>query len=248
MRIEQEKDGVRILHGRNGKERQLPELPGVRVDGLCEETCTVYEFMGCYWHGHPCMPFRDVATLSGGENLAERYEQTLAGLERLAAEGYAFRVQWECEFDPPDSGVDDREAEASRPLRTRDALYGERTEAMRLHHRIRVGEETLRYVDVWSLYPWICKYIKFPVGHPTIHLDCDDIPAALAKEGLVRCTAFPPRNLYHPLLPYRCRGRLLFCLCRFCVEVGSKEQCCHVSAADRVLSATWVVDEVRLAV
>jgi hypothetical protein len=221
---------------------------GIRVDGLCEESRTVYEFMGCYRHGHTCMPFRDVATLSGGETLAERYEQTLARLERLEAAGYAVRVQWECEFDPPDRGGDDREAEASRPLRTRDALYGGRTEAMQLHHRIRDGEETMRYVDVMSLYPWVCKYFKFPVGHPTIHLDCDDIPAALAKEWLVRCTVLPPRKLYHPVLPYRCRVRLLFCLCRSCAVVGSQEQCCHVSAADRALTATWVVDEVRLAV
>lgn len=57
------------------------------------------------------------------------------------------------------------------------------------------------------LYPWVCKYFKFPIGHPTIHLQCDDIRAMLAK-GLVRCTVLPPRDLYHPVLPYRCNGRL----------------------------------------
>jgi hypothetical protein len=39
---EEKKRGKRILHGRNGKERQLPELPGIRVDGLCEETRTSF--------------------------------------------------------------------------------------------------------------------------------------------------------------------------------------------------------------
>jgi len=38
----EEKESKRILHWRNGKERQLPELPDIHVDGLCEETCTVY--------------------------------------------------------------------------------------------------------------------------------------------------------------------------------------------------------------
>jgi hypothetical protein len=30
---EEKKRGKRILHGTNGKERQLPELPGISVDG-----------------------------------------------------------------------------------------------------------------------------------------------------------------------------------------------------------------------
>ena len=89
------------------------------------------------------------------------------------------------------------------PLRTRDALYGGRTEAMCLHYRVKEGDETIQYVDVMSLYPWMCKYFKFPVGHPTIHLDCGDVKAMLAKEGLVRCTVLPPRDFYHPVLPYR---------------------------------------------
>jgi len=72
------------------------------------------------------------------------------------------------------------------------------------------GEETIQYVDITSLYPWVCKYFKFPVGHPTIHLDCGDVQAMLAKEGLVLSTVLPPRDLYHPVLPYRRNGRFLF--------------------------------------
>jgi hypothetical protein len=46
--ILEEKEEKRIMHGRNGKERQLPELPGIRVDSFCEEMLIVYEFLGCY--------------------------------------------------------------------------------------------------------------------------------------------------------------------------------------------------------
>ena len=56
-------DGCRISHGRNGREFRLPELPNLSVDGYCRETRKVYEFLGCYWHGHTCLPFRDVATM-----------------------------------------------------------------------------------------------------------------------------------------------------------------------------------------
>ena len=55
------------------------------------------------------------------------------------------------------------------PLCTRDALYVGRNEAMRLHNKARDGE-TIRYVDVMSLFPCICKFRKFEVGHPVVHV------------------------------------------------------------------------------
>jgi G:T-mismatch repair DNA endonuclease (very short patch repair protein) len=45
-------DGCRIMHGRNGREYRLSELSQLSVDGFCMEAKTVYEFYGCYWHGH----------------------------------------------------------------------------------------------------------------------------------------------------------------------------------------------------
>jgi hypothetical protein len=74
-------------------------------------------------------------------------------------------VQWECEFED----VLERHPELRThpivehsPLNTRDALYGGRTEAMRLRYKIKEGVGTIPYVDVMSLYPWVCKYFKFP--------------------------------------------------------------------------------------
>jgi hypothetical protein len=64
-------------------------------------------------------------------------------------------------------------------LNTRDALYGGRTEDMRLHYKIIEGEETIQYCDIMSLYTYICKYFKFPIGHPNFHVrvTCADIEA-----------------------------------------------------------------------
>jgi G:T-mismatch repair DNA endonuclease (very short patch repair protein) len=90
-------DGCQILHGRNGREYRLPELPQMSVDGFCAETKTVYEFFGCYWHGNSCLPFRDVST--GARNiLVERYEHTMARIEQITRARYQVEVQWECEF------------------------------------------------------------------------------------------------------------------------------------------------------
>jgi len=126
-------------------------------------------------------------------------------------------------------------------------LYERRTEAMRLHYQIKDGEETIQYVDVMRLYPWVCKYFKFPVGHPTIHLDCGDIPTMLAKEGLVRCTVLPPRDLYHPVLPYQCNGACYF-VCVDRAQNGTIKSSAITIQCQKGLTATWVVDEVRVAV
>jgi G:T-mismatch repair DNA endonuclease (very short patch repair protein) len=86
------------MHGRNGREYRLPELPRLSVDGFCRETKTVYEFCGCNFHGHTCLRYRDIPTM-GGDTLAQRYDQTMARLGQIKNAGYQVEVQWECEFD-----------------------------------------------------------------------------------------------------------------------------------------------------
>ena len=43
-----EKEGIRMQHDRNGGEKRVGRYS---LDGYCEETHTVYEYQGCYWHG-----------------------------------------------------------------------------------------------------------------------------------------------------------------------------------------------------
>ena len=63
---EEQMEGQRIRQGiRPSRTAEL------QVDGFYEETRTVYGFMDCYWHGHDCLPFRDVTTVCGGGPLAE---------------------------------------------------------------------------------------------------------------------------------------------------------------------------------
>jgi len=96
-------------------------------------------------------------------------------------------------------------------LCTRDALYEGRTEAIHLHYKAPEGE-TIHYVDVMSLYPYISKYFKFPVGHPVIHMGnaCKDKEACLHKDGLIKCSIVPPER-YHPVLPFRASQKIMFC-------------------------------------
>ena len=87
---------------RERREYRPRELPHYSVDGYCAETRTVYEFLGCYYHGCKCQPFRNVKPLTSGKALAERYERTLARIEQLKRAGYNVKVQWECEFEEAD--------------------------------------------------------------------------------------------------------------------------------------------------
>ena len=45
--------------------------------------------------------------------------------------------------------------------------------------------------------------------------------------GLVKCTILPPRQLLHPVLPYRVHGKLMFPLCQACVHGLNQEACNH---------------------
>jgi len=157
--------GRKILHGRNGRQYRLPEMPNFSVDGICNETRTVYEFFGCYYHGHTFQPYRDVFTMRG-DTLAERYERTIVRIEQIKRAVYQVEVEWECEFDEE---ILSRHPELKThpvvghsPLNKQDALYGGRTDAMRLHYKVREGEETLQYVDVKSLYPTCVNISNFP--------------------------------------------------------------------------------------
>ena len=211
LKLEENESKV-ILRGRNGKERQLPEIRDIYIDGFCEEMRIVSDFMVCYWHGIPawCSEIR-LQHVVATPRPRDTYEHAMYRLGLIGQAGYRVKLQWECEYELPE----DVDVESNMPLKIRDARYcgrvsiaGEKT------------EETIEYMCVMSIYPWVWKYFKFPIGYPTLHLQYADIRAMLAKEVLVWCTVLSPRDTYHLVLPYRFNGRLTFSLCRAFAESG----------------------------
>ncbi|KYQ50577.1 hypothetical protein ALC60_10335 [Trachymyrmex zeteki] len=140
------------------------------------------------------------------------------------------------------------------PLDPRDAFFDGRTGNIATRCEV-VGTEKIRYVNVCSLYPYVLKTGTFPIGHPKIYIEeeCSELIGVAPDfdfssiEGLVRCKVLPPRDLFHPVLPYRVRGKLLFALCRSCCETFSSSECTH-SLAEREFEGTWVSCELRKAV
>lgn len=130
------------------------------------------------------------------------------------------------------------------PLEPRDAFYGGRTEAFKLYKESS-DTKSINYYDVTSLYPWVNKTGKVPMGHPDIITD--NFKDLQHYEGLVKCKVLPPRGLYIPVLPAKCNGKLLFSLCRTCGETYQKSSCQH-GVQERSFTGTWVTDELKMAV
>ena len=93
-----------------------------------------------------------------------------------------------------------------------------------------------------SLYPTICKYGKFPLGHPAIYSQ-ENIDKYNIRQycGLVKCKVLPPTNLCHPVLPQSCGQKLVYPLCRSCAKKTDPHmRCTHLREEDRSFTGTWV--------
>lgn len=108
-----------------------------------------------------------------------------------------------------------------------------------MYFKCRPGEK-IRYVDVCSLYPFICKTGTFPVGHPEVLTENFSMNDLLRRKynGIIKCTVVPPRGLFHPVLPARFNGKLIFALCRTCAEKGATK--CDHTDEDRSIKGCWV--------
>ena len=92
------KERIHIRHQLNNTEKRIGgrKLP---VDGFNPERQTVYQFHGCYWHGHDC-------ALNHGKEfnerrnkpMAELLEETKANTEYIRSKGYRVVERWECEW------------------------------------------------------------------------------------------------------------------------------------------------------
>ena len=160
-------DGYRIMHARNGRKYRPTEHPKYSVDEYCPETKTIYEFFGCFFDGHTCQTFRNINTMCG-DTLAEIYVRTMSQLVQITQARYQVKMQSECEFD--DAGIVNQKPELpthpvveQSPLHTSHALYGVRTEAMRLYYKLR-DNETIQYVDVPACTRTFANILNFQSG------------------------------------------------------------------------------------
>lgn len=107
------------------------------------------------------------------------YLRGLTYLEDGIEKPYTVIEMWECQFRNECANSSEMKAfvdslDIHEPLKPSDALYGGCTEVFCKYYKAdeNMGEG-LRYYDVCSLYPKICKLGVFFRGHPKIRVGDD---------------------------------------------------------------------------
>jgi len=212
------------------------------VDGFIEEQNLVLEFFGCKWHG--CQSCKiDL----------EKSQETLERIDYIKKLGYNIEVIWECEYKRLRRGNPELNwfhltrsnyHSTYKPASIREAFFGGRTNNIRFYHEIGADEE-IKYLDFTSLYPFVLKTKRYPIGHPII-IQGDFDFSLKSYFGFVKCTVVPPRNLYLPVLPYSVDNKLLFPLCRTCSLHLNQDLCTH-DLDERSITNTWTTEELKKA-
>jgi hypothetical protein len=217
------KNAINIKHACNGGEFKL-NINGknLKVDGYHEETKTIYQFHGCYYHGcNECYNDLTINEISG-YYMKDLYKKTILINNLIQTSGYNLVITWEHEFDSNKEmkNITLSEYDLIEPPKIRDSFFGGRTEPIKLLRDFKENNEKGKYIDVCSLYPTVMYYDKYPIGHPEKIIK----PQEFNKNwyGFIYCKVLPPRGLYLPVLPYKQNTKndtkLLFGLCKSCME------------------------------
>ena len=232
--------GDRILHALNGGEQCID---GNFVDGYDPAKKTIYEFMGCMWHGcHKCY-LPDTVNPVNGTSMEDLSEGPVRKIDRFKKLGFRIEVPWQCEFHQqvaanPEMKAFVQNLKFDTPLEPRHAFFGGRTNAVCLYEEVS-EDEKIHYVDFTSLYHWTNNYRAIPIDHPEILTSealIDSSPGEFF--GLIKCDILPPTFLFHPVLPYCANEKLMFPLCKTCAENIQQSPCEH-NEKERMLSGTW---------
>ena len=93
-----ESDNIHIQHAMNGGEYQIPGTR-YKADGYCQETNTIYEFHGDYWHGNPLIYESDIINESTQCTMGELHNRTLLKEQKIKELGYNLITIWESEWN-----------------------------------------------------------------------------------------------------------------------------------------------------
>ncbi|XP_066437432.1 uncharacterized protein [Eleutherodactylus coqui] len=241
-------ENIVIQHALRGGEKKVGNyyLDGYAyVDGRH----IAFEFNGCFFHGCGVCFSANAQNNVTKTTYSQLYQASLAKMRYLQQQGYTLRVLWEHEWREMIETNSDLQAFLLKmqfpvPLEPRDALYGGRTNAIKLYHRLADGE-TINYYDFTSLYPFINKTKTYPIGHPTIIYE--DFTYIKNYFGIAKVKVYPPRDLFFPVLPVKMNHKLMFPLCYTCALNSLSDPCSHTDE-ERSIVGTWCTIELEMAV
>ena len=192
--------GINIQHAKNGGEVQIGNYS---VDGFHRHSKTVYEFLGDLYYGFPvCYTDRKQINPFNGMTMSEMYERTFNCLAEIKKKGYNVEYIWEHEFDAKIKNDKEYKKVIESlhpydPIDPREAISGGRCNAINIAYDVtKNSNKEIKFIDICSLYPYVCKHKSYPVGQPKIltteNIDMNNIRQC---EGIIRCKVLPQDHL-----------------------------------------------------
>lgn len=98
-----ERENITIRHAQNGGELRVQYTEGSAkryflADGFCEETNTIYEFYGDYWHGNPAKYKPNEMNVHAKKTFGQLYAETMRRQEIMSRNHKVVTI-WESEYD-----------------------------------------------------------------------------------------------------------------------------------------------------
>jgi hypothetical protein len=236
----------KVNHAKNGGEFKIGPY---YVDGVCHETQQVFEFNGCMWHGcdlcYSPTSFNPITQCTFA-SLKIRQEHKVNYIVKNTK--YKVKQIWEHQWESLKRVNKDLQEWLSKqssvsPIESRDCLFGGRTNGNVLYYFAKAHEQ-IKYYDITSLYPYVQKYMRYPVGHPKIITE--NFKDITCYFGIAKLTILPPRGLLFPVLPAKINNKLVFTLCYACACEQNKGECAH-DETQRALTMTWCTPEINKA-
>jgi hypothetical protein len=240
-----ESQNIYIIHAMNSDEFKIGPY---YVDGICHEKKIIFEFHGCHWHGCTvCFTPDTYSNIKKNtmKEINDMHNLRIAYIQNNMPEGYQLIQIWEHEWD--DLCISKEEIKKfvqqnpiQNRLNPRNCMFGGRTNGLNLYRKSNQNEK-ISYIDYTSLYPYVQKYKRFPIGHPEIITENINYTNNYYY-GLMKCRLIPPKKLYIPVIPARINGKLMFPLCYKCAS-ESNTICTH-SEYERAIEGEWCTLEI----
>lgn len=176
-------------------------------------------------------------------------EVTLQKIECFRTLGYTVQVLWECEFhqqlanNPEMKGFVsnfkyDTTLEPCHGFLVVEQMLFPFTGKLLMRRKFIMWILPLCTLGPTGTVKFLLAILKFSraklwsTTHPTIFFRNDE------------CKILPSSFLFHPLLPYRGNGKLIFLLCRTCAE-NLQQTLCEPSKKECTLPGTWPSIEIQ---
>ena len=151
-------NGNNIKHALNGGEKELTVgNKTYKVAGFCEETNTVYEFFGCFWHGCPNCYKPNIINSKNQKDMGTLNDLTVEKRDTIKNAGYNHVSTYECQLTKNkdfQKFAKNFTQEIVEQLNPRDAFYGLRTNATKLLYNLKTMSVDATLTFAVSIQPF----------------------------------------------------------------------------------------------